>query len=64
MHKRDSGHVPVTESVQNLVRVDITSEDEGVLVPRAKAEVIFINIERQLERVEFVLSARKNVVQG
>ena len=54
----------MTESVQNLVRVDVTSEDEGVLAPGAKAEVIFVNIERQLERVEFVLSARKNVVQG
>ena len=54
----------MTELVQRLVRVDVTSEDEGVSAPGAKAEVIFVNVVRQLDRVESVLSSFKNVVQG
>jgi hypothetical protein len=60
---RDSGHAPVTELVQRLVRADVTSDDEGVGLPGAKAEVIFVNVERQLVRVGLVLSAIKNVEQ-
>ena len=64
MRMRDSGHAPVTELVQRLVRVELTSDDEGVGPPGAKAVVIFVNVERQLLRVESVLSAFKNVEQG
>jgi hypothetical protein len=60
---RDSGHALATEEVQRLVRVDVTSDDEGVGPPGAKAAVTFVNVERQLARVESVLSAFKNVVQ-
>jgi hypothetical protein len=61
---RDSGHAPVTELAQRLVRVDVTSDDEGVGLPGAKAEVIFVNVERQLARVGSVLRVFRNVVQG
>lgn len=54
----------MTELAQRLVRVDETSESEGVGAPGANAEVIFVNVERQLAKVESVLSAFKNVVQG
>ena len=37
---RDLGHTPVTELAQRLVRVDVTSDDEGVGLPGVKAEVI------------------------
>jgi hypothetical protein len=59
----DSGHAPVTVLVQRPVRVVVTSDDEGVGSPGAKAEVIFVNVVRQLVRVESELSAFKNVVQ-
>lgn len=55
----------MVEPAQRLVRVDATSEDEGgVVAPGSKAEVIFVNVERQLLIVGSVLSEFKNVVQG
>jgi hypothetical protein len=61
---RDSGQALVAELVQRLVRVVLTSEDEGVVeVPGAKREVMFDNVERQLARVASVLSVVKNEEQ-
>jgi hypothetical protein len=60
---RDSGHTPVSELVQRLVRVDVTSEDEGVEASGANLEVIFFNVEKQLARVESLLSVVKNTEQ-
>jgi len=51
----------VTDAVQSSDRVDVTSDDVGVVPPGAKAEVIFVNVVRQLARVASVLSAFKNV---
>ena len=61
---RDSGHAPETELEQRLVRVDVTSDDEGVASPGAKAEVIFVNVERQLAREGSVFRVFRNAVQG
>jgi len=61
---RDSGHVSVTELVQRLSRVDLTSEDEGVAAPGANLDVIFDNVERQLAREGSVLRVFKNPEQG
>jgi len=62
---RDSGQVAVTELVQRLVRVVVTTEDEGFVgAPGAKTEVIFVNVDRQLLTVESVSRLFKNVVQG
>jgi hypothetical protein len=60
---RDSGHAPVTELVQRLDRVDVTSEDEGVEASGANLDVIFVNVVRQLARVVSLLSVVKNVEQ-
>lgn len=51
------------ELVQRLVRVDVASEDDGVLAPGANLEVIHFNVERQPARVESVLSVFKNALQ-
>lgn len=51
----------MTDAVQSSDRVDVTSDDVGVVPPGAKAEVIFVNVVRQLARVASVLSAFKNV---
>jgi len=61
---RDSGHEFVTELVQRLVRVDVTSADEGVEAPGANLEVIFVNVVRQPARVESELNVFRNAVQG
>jgi len=53
----------VTESAQRLVREDETSDDEGVVLPGAKAEVTFVSVERQPVRLESLLNEFKNVVQ-
>ena len=39
MRMRDSGHALVTEVVQRMVGVDVTSEDEGVGAPGVNSEV-------------------------
>jgi hypothetical protein len=54
----------VTESLQSLVRAGVTSDDEGVGLPGAKAEVTLVSVERQLARLESLLSEFKKVVQG
>lgn len=54
----------MTESLQSLVRADVTSSDEGVGLPGAKAEVTLISVERQLVRLVSPLSEFKKVVQG
>ena len=61
---RDSGHALAAVLGQRLVRVEVTSDDEGVGPPGVKAEVIFVNVERQLAKEVSVLSAAKNVLQG
>lgn len=60
---RDSGHASATEVVQRPVRVDVTSEDDGVGAPGANLEVILVNVVRQPETVESVSNVFKNVVQ-
>jgi len=54
----------VTELVQRLVRVDLTSSDEGVEAPGANFEVIFVNEVRQPATVESVSNVFRNVEQG
>ena len=53
----------MTELVQRLSRVDVTSEDEGVGAPGANLVVTFFNVERQLARVASALRSFKNEAQ-
>lgn len=53
----------MTELEQRLVRVDVTSEEEGVGAPGANKAVIFVNVERQLATKGSELSVVKNAVQ-
>jgi len=53
----------VTELEQRSVRVDVTSEDEGVEAPGANKAVIFVNVERQLATEGSESSVVKNAVQ-
>jgi len=59
----DWGHALVTEPLQRLVKEDVTSDDEGVGLPGAKAVVTFVIVERQLVRVESALRAFKKLLQ-
>jgi len=60
---RESGHALVTELVQRLDRVDVTSVDEGVEAFGANLEVSLVKVERQLAKVGSALSVFKNVEQ-
>lgn len=64
MRIRLSGHALDTESAHKLVNADVTDADEGVELPGAKAEVAFVNVERQRAKVESLLRDVRYVEQA